>query len=88
MHKDTGLCECEFSAYLSHILGYVRTHPDIGSQTENPVIASLCRFESDLRYFSITCQRNENTDRRGKAWPESQGRLLQPYCNRASTELN
>jgi len=35
MHKDTGPGECKFSAYLSHILGYVRTHPDIGSQTEN-----------------------------------------------------
>ena len=35
MHKDTCPSECEFSAYLSHILGYVRTHLDIGSRTEN-----------------------------------------------------
>ena len=28
----------EFSAYLNHILGHARTHSDIGSRTQNPVV--------------------------------------------------
>jgi len=46
-----------------------------------------CRFELDLRYFSITCQSSENLDREGETpaiWPGPfTATVLQPGQNAA-----